>query len=82
MYSSFAAASSFPIESISSTIVAPLSFNFFSITLNTFTVVSTSAKALCATSTSIPNDSAIFPNLYFFKSGNKSFASGNVSIYV
>ena len=51
----------------------------FNITLNTFTVVSTSSKALCATNTSIPSLSAIIPNLYFLKSGNKSFASLRVS---
>ena len=81
LYSSFAASSSFPIVSISSIVVTPLSFNFCIITLNTFTVVSTSSKALCATSTFIPSSSAIFPNLYFLKFGNKSLASDNVSIY-
>ena len=68
--------------SISSNVFIPLSLNIWSITLNTFTVVSTSSNALCATSTLIPKFSAIIPNLYFLNSGNKSFASLNVSKYV
>ena len=60
----------------------PFSFILSSITLNTFTVVSTSSNALCATSTLIPRESAIFPNLYLFKFGKISFAKLNVSIYV
>ena len=44
--------------------------------------MSTSSNALCATSTTIPNLSAIKPSLYFLKSGNKLFASLKVSKYV
>ena len=50
--------------------------------LKTFTVVSTSSNALCATSTLIPKFSAIIPNLYFLYSGNRYFANLKVSIYV
>ena len=79
LYSSFFASSSLPFVSISSTVVTPLSLNLSNITLNTFTVVSTSSNALCATSTFIPNSSAILPSLYFFIFGNTSFASVRVS---
>ena len=67
---------------MSSNVFTPFSFNIPNITFKTFTVVSTSSSARCATSTTIPNLSAIIPNLYFLKSGNNSFAKRNVSIYV
>ena len=67
---------------MSSNVLTPFSLSISNITFNTFTVVSTSSNALCATSTFIPKFSAIIPNLYFLYCGNKSFASLNVSKYV
>ena len=70
------------LSSTSDSFVIPFSSSILSITSITFTSVSTSAKALCATSTSIPKLSAIIPSLNFLKCGNNSFASGKESMYV
>ena len=74
----------FPLSSLSMSdnLFTPFSSNILHITLNTLTVVSTSSKALWATSTFIPKFSAIIPNLYFLYVGNKSLANLSVSRYV